>query len=95
MKDWERRKYVFVLQYIFSNVLIAYIVVVASEYPDARNYIIMISTSLVVFLLLFRLIPAFLYLIIYKCKRVCGKRISKKKINENRTNGERILKVLK
>ena len=95
MKEWERRKYVFVLQYISCNVLLSYIIIVVSDYPLVRNYVILISMCLVVFLLIFRLVPALLYLIFYKLKRVCGKKIGEREINENRRNGERILKALK
>lgn len=94
-KQWERRKYIFVLQYISCNILLSYIIIAISDYPIARNYVILISMCLVVFLLLFRLIPAFIYLVSYTCKRACGPRISNTDANENRRNGERILQALK
>ena len=95
MKEWEKRKYIFVLQYITCNILLSYIVIKISDYPLVRNYVILISMCLVVFLLIFRLVPALLYLIFYKLKRICGKKINEQEINKNLRNGERILKVLK
>ena len=95
MKAWERRKFVFVLQYISCNILLSYFVITISDYPVVRNYVIWISMCLVAFLLIFRLVPSVLYLLIYKCRRWFGKKITSRDAIENRRNGEMILDALK
>lgn len=94
-KEWERRKYIFVLQYITTNVIVSYVCVKLSEYVIPRNYIILITTCLVAFLLLFRLIPAAIYLLRYNIKKICGRKFSPEYINNNIENGTRILNALK
>ena len=95
MKAWERRKFVFVLQYISCNILLSYFVITISDYPVVRNYVIWISMCLVAFLLIFRLVPSVLYLLVYKCRRWFGKKITSREAIENRRNGEMILDALK
>ena len=95
MKAWERRKFVFVLQYISCNILLSYFVITISDYPVVRNYVIWISMCLVAFLLIFRLVPSVLYLLVYKCRRWFGKKITSRDAIENRRNGEMILDALK
>ena len=41
-----------------------------------RNYLILITTVLVAFLLAFRLIPAAIYLIKYNFTKICGRKFS-------------------
>ena len=64
-RDWEKKKYIFVLQFISLNAVISYALVRATEYDIARNILILASTILVAFLLFFRLIFAFFYLLKY------------------------------
>ena len=68
-REWERRKYVFVLQYITCNVVASYILIKLSTFDYPRNIIILASTILVAFLLGVRLIFAILYLIKYNVKK--------------------------
>ena len=84
-----------VLQFITTNVLVSYILVRFSDFDYPRNVIILSTTILVVFLLLFRLIPGFIYLIKYYIIKYCGKKFKSKYINNNLNNGNRILRALK
>ena len=86
-KMWERRKYIFVLQYVSCNIILSYLIIKISDYPIVRNYVILITMCLVVFLLIFRLIPAGLYLLSYNLGKMCGAKIPTRKINDNRLEG--------
>lgn len=68
-REWEKRKYVFMLQFISTNLIFSYILMKLTTYDYPKNVIILISTCLVVFLLGFRLLFAIFYLIKYNCKR--------------------------
>lgn len=94
-REWERRKFVFVLQYISINVVLSFILIKASELDVARNGVILASTCLVAFLLLFRLIPAAIYLIKYYLMRICNSKFSTQFIKNNLNNGNRILNALR
>ena len=94
-REWERRKYVFVLQFISTNVVIAYICVKVSDIDISRNVLILVTTVLVVFMLLFRLIPAIIYLIKFYCNKWFGKKFKPEFIAQNKKNGYRILKALR
>lgn len=61
----------------------------------SRNILILVTTVLVVFMLLFRLIPAMLYLIKYYCVKWFGTKFSPEFTRQNMSNGERILKALR
>lgn len=60
-----------------------------------RNGLILVTTVLVVFMLLFRLIPAMIYLLKYYCKKWFGPKFSPEFQKQNMMNGERILKALR
>jgi chitin synthase len=77
IKEWEKRKYIFVLQYISTNVVISYICIKFAEYDFPRNCIILASICLVAVLLVFRLVPAALYLLKYHLSRACHRKFSK------------------
>lgn len=77
LKEWERRKYIFILQYISTNVVLCFILIKVCEYDFPRNVVILATMILVAFLLLFRLVPAFIYLWVYLCQFVCSKGLSK------------------
>lgn len=94
-REWERRKYIFVLQYITTNVILSFICVKASEMDLTRNILILVTTVLVVLMLLFRLIPALIYLLKYRCQRWFGPKLSPEFIKQNLINGSRILKALR
>lgn len=94
-REWERRKYIFVLQFITTNVLCSYILVRLGDFDYPRNVSILAITVLVAFLLLFRLIPAMIYLIKYNLVKLCGRKFSSQYINHNLDNGNRILRALK
>jgi hypothetical protein len=82
-KEWEKRKYIFVLQYITSNVIIAYVCIKISEYNLLRNCLILVSACLISFLLVFRLIPAMIYLIKYNILKIVNRKFSEKYIKNN------------
>lgn len=94
MAEWERRKFVFVLQYVGSNVLLSYLLVQLSRFDLTKNIIILASSALVVFLLAFRLLFALAYLVKYYLVRGC-QRLEVRQVNENRARGYRIYSVLK
>jgi hypothetical protein len=94
MGDWEKRKFVFVLQYVGSNVIISYILIQLTKFDFTRNIIILASSALVVFLLAFRLIFAAFYLLKYYLVRSCQK-LPTEYVNENRTHGYRVYNALK
>lgn len=73
MSEWEKRKFIFVLQYVGTNVVLSYLLIQLSRFDFTKNVIILASSALVVFLLSFRLIFAFLYLIKYYIVRSCKK----------------------
>lgn len=73
MSSWERRKYIFVLQYIGTNVGISYILIQLTKFDFTKNIIILATSALVVFLLLFRLLFAAVYLLKYYIVRSCKK----------------------
>ena len=93
-REWERRKFIFVLQYVASNVVLCYLVIKFGSFPLMRNYIILISMCLVAFLLLFRLIPAFIYLLSYKGKKICRHKLNQRVVRDNLANGKKVLEVL-
>ena len=94
-REWERRKYIFVLQYITANVVISFICVKISEMDLTRNILILFTTVLVVFMLLFRLVAAMIYLIKYYCRKYFGRKFSPEYIKNNLNNGKRILNALR
>lgn len=94
-KEWERLKYIFVLQYLTTNVIVSYICIKASEMDLPRNVLILISACLVAFMLIFRLVPAGIYLIKYNCKKAFGRKFSAEYRNNNLENGKRILNALR
>lgn len=63
------------------------------DYP--RNVLILVSACLTAFLLLFRLVPAAIYLIKYNFRKLCGKKFKPEYINNNLQNGKRIGNALK
>ena len=71
--EWQRRKYIFVLQYVSTNVLLSYVIVTLSKYDLTRNILILVSSALVVFLLAFRLFFALFYILKYYLTRRCHK----------------------
>ncbi len=93
-REWEKRKYIFVLQFITTNVVLSYVLIKVSEYDYARNVLILVSTCLVAFLLGFRLIFALFYLIKYYIQKP-WKIFTSYYINENRANGNRVLTALR
>lgn len=95
VKEWARRKYVFILQYISTNVVFSFVIMKLCDYDVTRNAIILVTMYLVAFLLLFRLLPSVIYLFKYTLKRACGKRIPKDQVMENLKNGSRILHILR
>ena len=72
-RDWERRKYVFILQYIATNGILAYVLIALSRWDYPRNIIILATAILVVFLLAFRISFAFFWIVKYYCMRACQK----------------------
>lgn len=94
-KEWERRKYIFVLQYITANVVVAYVCIKAAEMDVPRNAIILVFACLVVFMLIFRLVPAAIYLLKYNLRKLCGRKFSSEYRNNNLENGKRILNALR
>ena len=68
-REWERRKFIFVLQFVSSNVALSYVLVKLSEFDYFRNVLILASTCLVAFLLLFRLIFALVWTVRYYINR--------------------------
>jgi len=72
-REWERRKFIFVLQYAGTNVVLSYIIIRMSKYDLTKNIIILTSSALVVFLLAFRLIFALIYIIRYYIQKSCKK----------------------
>jgi chitin synthase len=66
--SWKREKYIFVCIFMMVNILLAYGVCQVLNLKDVRASVIFGLTCLVVFLLGFRLVPALLYLLKYKCK---------------------------
>ena len=89
----QRRKFIFILQYISTNSIFSYILIKLTFFDYPRNIIILSSTCLVAFLLGFRLIFAAIYLVKYYAKRP-WKVFTSSYINENRANGSRILNAL-
>ena len=63
------------------------------DYP--RNVLILTSACLTAFLLLFRLIPAAIYLIKYNIRKACRNKFSPEFINNNLKNKKRIGNALK
>ena len=66
-----------------------------SEIDLLRNILILITTCLVAFLLMFRLLPAAYYLLKYNIRKLCGRKFSSEYINGNLANGTRILNALR
>lgn len=93
--EWERRKYIFVLQFVSTNVVFAYIIISICDYDFPRNTIILTTTCLVAFLLLVRLVGAIIYLLQYYFVKWFCKQLPKGYANNNLTNGNRILNALK
>lgn len=73
MVQWEKRKFIFVLQYLGTNVVLSYILIQLTKFDLTRNIIILASSALVVFLLSFRLIFAAFYMLKYYIVRSCQK----------------------
>ena len=94
-REWERRKYVFVLQYVTMNVVFSYTVITLSDYDILRNSVILATTCLVAFLLLVRLIAGAWYLLTYYLVKWFCKKLPEGYANRNLTNGRRILNALK
>ena len=90
-REWERRKYIFVLQYVTINIIVAYVIICLSDYDYPRNVIIFTSTCLVAFLLAFRLIGAFIYLVKYSFKKLFCHKLPNGYAKKNLQNGENIL----
>lgn len=83
------------MQYITTNVVISYVCVKLAEMDLPRNCLILVTTCLVAFLLLFRLVPAAIYLLKYNIRKICGRKFKSEYINSNIQNGTRILNALK
>ena len=64
------------------------------KYDLTKNIIILVTTALIVFLLGFRLIFAFSYIIKYHITKKC-KKFSSDKINQNHTKGFKVYNALK
>lgn len=77
-----------------SNVLLGFVLIEMTKYDSTKNIIILISAALVVFLLAFRLIFAFIYTLKYYGFRNC-KKFESEKVNENRARGYRIYNALR
>ena len=78
-----------------SNILVGYLLVRMNDFDLAKNISILGVTILITFLLIFRLVPAMLYLIKYNLIKYCGRKFSSQYINSNLDNGNRILNALK
>lgn len=85
----------FILQYVTSNIVLSYVVVKVCAFTYIRNIVILAAVCLVAFLLIFRLIPAILYLIFYRIKQLFWSKLDTRYINENLKIGYIILNVLK
>ena len=94
-REWEKRKYIFVLQYVTTNVVFSYIIITISDYDILRNVVILVTTCLVAFLLAFRLLAAGFYLITYYLVKLCCKKLPEGYANRNLSNGRRILNALR
>ncbi len=92
-KEWERKKYILLLQDLSRNIVLSYLVVRAAEFPEVRNFVILGITILVSFLLLFRLVFAAIYLVRYNCQKMFNK-YSDNYIIQNKKNGHRIKSIL-
>jgi chitin synthase len=68
-REWEKRKYIFILQFVSTNAVLSYLFVKLAEFDYFKNILILTSTCLVAFLLIFRLVFALFYMIKYYCSR--------------------------
>ena len=82
------------LQYLCTNVVLAYALIQLTKFDFTRNLIILASSALVVFLLAFRLIFAAIYLIKYYIVRAC-KTLPPEYVNENRNHGYKVYNALR
>ena len=94
-REWERRKYVFVLQYVSINVIFSYVIITISDYDIMRNSVILVTTCLVAFLLLARITAGGWYIIKYYFTKWCCKKLPEGYASRNLTNGRRIFNALR
>lgn len=92
--EWKKEKFRFVCIFLIVNVLIAFAICQVIDLPRVRGGLILAIACLVVFLLSFRLIFAFFYLLKYWLKS-CFLRFSSEMINSNLQNGKQVLLGLK
>lgn len=83
------------LQYITCNVVVAYICVKVSEMDMPRNVLILATTCLVAFMLMFRLLPAAGYLLKCGVRKLCRRGFGREYVQANLDNGRRILNALR